>query len=198
MPLGCRLSIGGCSSHVEPRPYTEGEGALALQGLSKVREPITSNAARCAREASLRVTPPPERQPAEWRLFACHANAGCALEATAHTSHHGLAPKERGLPPVTCHSIIHRPITTSAAKRSRGKLACFATSRETASAVLPVRVPRECRARIGSLSLHIAPRPCTEKERPSAGAVPFHSAQVNHNQRGTARPRGKLECFATS
>ena len=146
-----------------------------LQGLSKVREPITTSAARCAREASLRVTPPPERQPAQCCLFAFHANAGCVLMATAHTSHQGLAPEERGLPLVTCHSILHRPIITSAARRARGKLTSFATSRKTARAVPPVRVPRECRVRVGCHGLHVAPRSCAERERPSATAVSFYS-----------------------
>ena len=64
-----------------------------MQGLSKMRGPIATRVARRACAASLRLTPPPERQPAQWRLFACNANAGCALETTARTSHHGLAPK---------------------------------------------------------------------------------------------------------
>ena len=75
-------------------------GLSPLQGLSKAHGPIEASAVRRAREASFRVTLPSERQPAQCCLFACHANAGCLLEATACTSHHGLAPKDRGLPPV--------------------------------------------------------------------------------------------------
>ena len=61
-----------------------------------------ASAARREHAASSRVSPPPERQPAQWRWKECHANAGCALEVTARTSHHSLSPKERGLPPALC------------------------------------------------------------------------------------------------
>ena len=163
------------------------------------RTPIKASAARRARAASLRVSPPPERQPAQWRSFACHANAGCVMEATARTSHHGLAPKERGLPPVQCPFIAaYADRSQRGTARACGKLACFATSRETASAVALVRVPRDSRLRVGGHSSHVAPRSCTEGERPSAGAVPFRSAYADRSQRGTARARGKLACFATS
>ena len=94
-----------------------------------VRKSIATSATRRARTASLRVLPPPDRQPAQWHLRACHVNAGCALEATARASHHGHEPKERGLPPVQCPPVLRRWITTSVARRVRGKLACFATSR---------------------------------------------------------------------
>ena len=152
-------------------------GLSPVQGLYMIRETITVSVTRRARAASLRVTPPPKRQPAQWRLlFAFNANAGCALEATARTSHHGLAPKERALPPAKCHSIVHRPIISIAARCARGKLACFATSQETASAVAPVRLQRECQARVEAQSLHVAPRSCAERERLSTGAVLFCGA----------------------
>ena len=85
-------------------------------------------------------------RPRNTRLRVCHANGGCALEATACTSHHGLAPRERDLPPdaVLFHSACTDHSQRSTA-RARGKLACFATSRETASAVARSRVPRESR-----------------------------------------------------
>ena len=47
--------------------------------------------------------PPPERQPAQWRLRSCHVNAGCALEVIARTSYHGLASKEN--PPCRCSGL---------------------------------------------------------------------------------------------
>ena len=49
-------------------------------------------------------------------------NAGCVLEASAGTSHHGLAPKERGLSPVQWHCKVHGPITTNAARRARAAI----------------------------------------------------------------------------
>ena len=83
--------------------------------------------------------------------------------------------------------------------RARDKLSCFATSRETATAVAPVRMPRECRlSGAGGHSSHVAPRSCAETKGPSAGAVPFHGALADHSQRSTARARGMLACFATS
>ena len=120
VPRECRLRIGGHSSHVAPRFCTERERGLPpMQYPFVERKLITASAARHAREASLRVLPPPEIQPAQWGLRACHANAGCALEVTARTSHHGLARKERVLPPMRCPYIVQGPTAASAARRAR-------------------------------------------------------------------------------
>ena len=75
-------------------------------------------ARHAARAASSRVSPPPERQPAQWCLFTCHAKAGCAMEVTAGTSHHGLTLNIRGLSPVQDLSMMRRQIATSAARRA--------------------------------------------------------------------------------
>ena len=109
-----------------------------VQCISMVREPITTSAARRARATSSRVSPPPERQPPQWRLFACHVNAKCALKVTARRSHHGHVPKERRFPLVRCPSVVRRPITASAVLRARG----------TRSRVLPTpeRQPTQYRA----------------------------------------------------
>ena len=140
-----------------------------------------------------------ERQPAQWRSCVGHAKAGCALlEVTFRTPHHDPVRKERGFPPVHCPSMSRRPITASAARRARGKLACFATSRETTSAVALIRVQCERRLGVRGHSSHVAPRSCAETERLFAGAVPFHIAYTEYNQRGTALACCKLECFATS
>ena len=63
-------------------------------------KPTITSAARCARAATSRVLLRPETRPAQRRPRVSHAKAGCVLEFTARTSHHGLAPKERGLPPM--------------------------------------------------------------------------------------------------
>ena len=105
VPRKSRLCVGGHSSHVAPQSCTEGERPCPMMYPFVARRPIAVSAAQRARAASSRVLQPRERQPAQWRLFACHANAGCMLEATAHTSQHGLSPKERGLPPIRCHSL---------------------------------------------------------------------------------------------
>ena len=75
---------------------------------------------------------------------------------------------------------------------------CFATSRETASAVALVRVPRECRLRVEGHSSHVEPRSCTEGERPLASVGSSYRSWADLNQRGTARARVKLALFATS
>ena len=93
-------------------------GLTPVQCPFKVRRLITSSVARRARAVSLRVLPPPERQPPKWRSRACHANAGYALETTARTSHHGLAPKERGLPPVQCPFVVQGATAANAARRA--------------------------------------------------------------------------------
>jgi len=84
-----------------------------------VHRTIIACAARRTRAVSLRVSLPPERQPAQWSWRAFPVNAGCALEVTARAPHHGLEPRERGLPPVQCPFIARRPITISAARRAR-------------------------------------------------------------------------------
>ena len=101
----------------------------------------------------------------------------CRLRVGDHSSH--VAPRsctggER--PPADAAPFhMRRPITASAARRARAaSLRCSATFRETACAVALVRVPRECRLRVGDHSSHVAPRSCAEGERPAAGAAPFH------------------------
>ena len=59
-------------------------------------------------------------------------------------------------------------------------------------------VPRKSRLCIGARSWHVAPRSCTEGERPPAGALCFHKTWTDRNQRGTARTRGRLACYAFS
>ena len=114
---GCALEVTARAPHhgLEPRE----RGIPPEQCRSVVRRTTIFSVARRARAASLRVSPPPERQPAQWRWRACHANAGCALEATARTSHHGLARKERGRPPVQYHYVVRSTITISAAQHAR-------------------------------------------------------------------------------
>ena len=86
-------------------------------------KPVTTSAARRARAASSRDFPPPEAQPAQFRLRVGHANAGSALlAATARTSHYGVAPKERGLLPVQYPSLLRGPIMISAAQRAHAAI----------------------------------------------------------------------------
>ena len=119
VPRKCRLRVAGHSSHVSPRSYAERERPAASAVPSTVRKTTTASVARRASAASLRVLPTPERQPTKYRESACHAKAGCVLKATARTSHHGLTPKERGLPLVQCHYIVRSTTILSAVRRAR-------------------------------------------------------------------------------
>ena len=171
---GCALLEGAArTSHHGLAPKERGPPPVRCPSIS-LRQ-ITASAARRTRAASLRVLPPPERHPAQWRWRACHANAGCTLEVTARTSHHGLAWKERGLPPVQCPSIVRRPITASAARRARAATSHVLPPRE--------RQPAQWRSRVGHAkagcvlgghSSRVASRSCTEGKRHSARAMPFH------------------------
>ena len=134
---GCALEVTARTSH--HGLARKERGLPPVQCRSVVRRTTISSVARRARAASLRVSPPPERQPAQWRWRAFHANAGCTLEATARTSHHGLARKERSIPPVQCHSIVRSTVTTSAARHARE-----ASSRVSPP---PERQPAQCRLR---------------------------------------------------
>ena len=121
-------ALGGHSSHIAPRSCTEGEEPLAGD------MPLRSARLNHDQRGTART-----RQACVFFhiLRDSHRSGACArstpmprlhFEVTARTSHHGLAPKERSLWPATCHFVIHDPITTSAARRARGKLACFSTS----------------------------------------------------------------------
>ena len=89
--------------------------------------------------------PPPERQPARWRARACHATAGCTLEAAADTSHHGLASKERGYSPAQYLSRRHGLTTSSAAWRARAasSSAVPALPRDSELSGAPARATRQ-------------------------------------------------------
>ena len=102
MPRESRLCVGGRSWHVAPRSRNEERCLPPVYCLSNMRNTITTSAARHARTASSRAVPPRERQAPQWRARVCHAKGGCGLEVAAGTSHHGLAPKARSLPPVQC------------------------------------------------------------------------------------------------
>ena len=171
-----RLCVGGQSSHVAPRSCAERErppvGAVPFHiARADLSERGTARAlGKLACSATFRDT-------ASAAVLARRSRES-RLCAGSHNSH--VAPQSRtegeGLPPVPRPSMSRRPITTSAIRRTRGKRACFATSRETANSVARSLVPREHRLRVGGHSLHAAPRSCTEGESPFAGAAPFHVA----------------------
>ena len=150
VPRECRLPDRGHSSHVAPRSCAEEKRPSAGTVPSDGAQIDHNQRSTAPRSARLRVLPPPERQPAQWRLFACHVNAGCVLEATARTSHYGLEPKERGLPPVQCPVLPRMPTVASAARRVRA-----ASSRVLS---IPEGQPAQWRARTSVTRMSAARR----------------------------------------
>ena len=104
-----------------------------------LQEPTATSAVRRECASSSRAAVPPERQAAQWCARMCHANAGCRLEVAAGASHHGLATKERGVPPVHCPFAVPESNATSAARRARAARSCAAPP--------PERQPAQRRAR---------------------------------------------------
>ena len=104
------------------------------------------------------------------RQRAC---AVLASEAAADTSHHGRAPKERGLSLAQCSFHGHDRLQP-ARHGTRAKLECCASSPETASA--GASAPRDKRRwlGVGGCSWHVAPRARAEGERPLASAMSFN------------------------
>ena len=112
-------------------------------------------------------------------------------------SYHSRAPNERPLAGAVSFHGARTDHDQRGTARARSKLACCASSRETASAVARSRVPRESRLILGGRSWHDAPRPRAEGERPIAGAVDLPSAWNDHNKRDTARAHSKLAYCAS-
>ena len=130
-----RLGVGGDSWHVIPWPRTEGESPLV--GAAPFHSTWVDHNQRGTARARSKLdccASSPATASAGARVLASHAAAGLALEATAGTSYHGRAPKERALSSVQHPSIVHGSITTSVARRARSsKLDCCASSPATAS-----------------------------------------------------------------
>ena len=84
------------------------------------------------------------------RSRARHATAGCASEAAAGTSQHGLAPMNSGLSPVHWPFIVHEATTTSAARLTR-----FASARAVPP---PYRQQAQWRARMRATRKPAVPR----------------------------------------
>ena len=194
---GFALEITARTSHNGLAPKERGMPPMQHPFLS--RSSIATSAAWPARAASSRVSPHPKRPSAQWRLFACHVNAGYALEITARTSHHGLAPEDRGLPPVQCPFMMRRPITTSATRRERAAASRVSPHPKRTSAqwrLFACHVNASRALEVTALWSHHGLAP--EKEKHSAGAILFSNARTNLNQRGTARACGKLARSAIS
>ena len=198
---GSRLRDGGHSSHVAPRSCNEREKPCTTVQYPFVRHmPVTTCAT--ARARGKLACLPTSRDTASAVALARRPR-GSRLGVIGHSLH--VAPRsctEREKPPTGAGPFRSTGANINQRSMARARqarvLACFATSRDTASAVALASVPRDCRLHVGGHSSHVAPRSCTVIERPSAGAVPLYSTYTDHSQRSAARTRGKLTCFATS
>ena len=116
-------------------------------------------------------------------------------------SEHGRSPRERAIPLAQWASIGHGPTPTSAARRARAASlrAVLPPERKSARAVAFFYL-RTCATKllVGGRSWHVRARPCTEGEGRLAGAVGFHRAWVDSNQRSAARALRKRACCASS
>ena len=139
-----------------------------------------------------------ERQPAQWRLFACHVNAPRVEGHSSLVALQTCAERERPSASAVPFNGVRTDHNQRDTARASGKLTCFAISQGTPSAVALVRVPRKCRLRVGGHGSQVALRSGAERERPFVSAVPSYSVQIGRNQRGTARACGKLARFSTS
>ena len=92
---GRTLEAAASTSHHSLAPKETGHPVVQYPLV--VRVATTTSAPWCARAASSRAAPPPERYAAQCRSLSCHAKAGCALEAAAGTSHRDLAAKREML-----------------------------------------------------------------------------------------------------
>ena len=171
----CWLDVGGRSWHVAPRPRAKRESRLAgarsfyetradhsQRGTARTRSKLECCVS--SPETASTVAPAP-REP---------RGAGLALEAAAGTSHHGRAPKGRGLSPSQRSLAGREP--QPARHRAHAKQARVLR-------LLPRDSERRraCAARatrrwlgVGGRSWHVAPRPRAKGESPLAGASPFY------------------------
>ena len=106
----------------------------------------------------------------------------CATRKQTGTSHQGVAPKERGLPPVRCPFIWH--VRSQSARH--GACARLARVLRLLPRASQRSDARACATRKKAGTSH---RCCTERERPTAGAVFFHRAWRSQPGRHGARAR---------
>ena len=150
---------------------------------SIVRKATITCATRRTRVASARAAPPHQevassvagpRVPPESRLRK--------EEDAARTSHHGLAPKERGLSLVQRPCAIYEPTTTSTARRARAARFRAAPLPQRQRAQLGIneavpRVPRESRLRKEEAAASTSHHGLATKER---GLLPMQCPSIAH------------------
>ena len=152
---------------------------------------IAASAARRARVASARAAPPPQREPAQWRASALHA------QATPRSA--GQSWHVRSRPCTEEGRLLARAVSFHGVwSECRQRGAARARVGSARAAPPPNRERAQWRAsalRTQATSpskgqgWHGGARPCIEGGRLLACAVPFHGAWSGCRQRGTARAR---------
>ena len=194
-----KLLVGSRGRHVGARPCTEAERRLAgAVGFHRAGTESNQHSAARTRRKRACCAFSRERESARSGVIPCaHAQESCLLEAAAGTSERGRAPRERAASLVQRASIGQKPTPTSAARtrRKRVLLRILPRERERARWRYCLRTYAR-KLLVGSRSRHVGARPCAEGEGRLAGAVGFHRAGTDFNQRGAARTRRKRACCA--
>ena len=166
-----------------------------------VRGASVASAARRARVGSARAGPRPQRERAQRRASALHAQATSRSEGQGwHVGARAWRRRNGGFSLVQCPSMVHGASVASAARRARASeahvlgLVPRESERRGAQARYTRKPPREVRGRAGTWEHGLAPK----ERRLLARAVPFHSAWSECRQRGAARARRKRTCWASS
>ena len=190
------LEAAAGTSHHEAR--AEGERPLAGAVLL-FRARADHNQRGTARaSASSSAAPPPQRQRAHAHAPRRGTRRWLGVGGRSwHVAPRARAEGERPLAGAVSF-YRHRPPTTSAARRARAASSSAAPppQRQRAQARRAARGTRRWLG-VGGRSLHVAPRRAP-KERGLSPAQCRFVVPADHNQRGTARARSKLECCASS
>ena len=164
------------------------------------QRPTTTSAARRAREASSSPAPSPEKklEPARVRLaHARHPAWRWRLKLARRTK----ATRRRREASRWGSVLVYgkgrqQPAWHDAREKQARVLRLLPRNSESRRAC--AWLMRGIRLGVGGGSLHVVPRPRAVGERRLAGAASLYTTKADHNQRGTARARSKLECCAYS
>ena len=120
VPRESRLVLGQAAAGTSHHSRAPKERDLSpVQCPCLTRGTTTASAARCARAASSSARTFPQETASTVARPRVPRESRPILGATAGTSHNSRTPKKRGLSPVQCPCLVHKPTTTSAARRAR-------------------------------------------------------------------------------
>ena len=178
-------------------------GGLSLvQCPSMVYGPSVASAARRARVGSARAGPRPQRERAQWRASALHAQATTRSEREGwHVGAGAWRRRNGGLSLVQCPFIVYGPSVASAARRARASeapvlgLVPRESERSGAQARYTRKPPRAMRGKAGTREQ--GPGADGTAASRSCSALPWCMGRVSPAWRG-ARARRKRPCWASS